>query len=197
MLPGMQVWLLRHGRVLLPPGMCYGRADVAADAQHTTQAAQTLWDHWRHSGQPVPRVVWCSPRQRTRQLADALRSLGLDAPIQLDERLAEMDFGCWEGRAWADIAEPELTAWTSDFSDYRPGGGESTTQFLERVASAWSALGAGSPDVLWVTHAGVIRAVHWLLTHGCHTSPQPAQWPHHAPEPGKWTRLRWKPLDTG
>ena len=29
----MTLWLIRHAQVLLPPGICYGASDVAADAK--------------------------------------------------------------------------------------------------------------------------------------------------------------------
>ncbi|HEX5784444.1 MAG TPA: histidine phosphatase family protein [Burkholderiaceae bacterium] len=189
----MKVWLLRHGRPLVAPGICYGKADVAADPEHTAQAAQTLWAHWRSNGQPVPQVVWCSPRQRTRQLASALQAVGLNAPVQLDERLAEMDFGAWEGQPWADIAEAELTAWSADFTHHRAGGGECVRELLHRVADAWAALGSETADVLWVTHGGVIRAVQLVMALGGSATVRADQWPRQGPEPGEWISLDWQP----
>ena len=38
----MKLWLVRHAQVLLPPGICYGATDVAADAAATLSAAQAL-----------------------------------------------------------------------------------------------------------------------------------------------------------
>ena len=38
----MKLWLVRHAQVLLPPGICYGATDVAADAAATLRAAQAL-----------------------------------------------------------------------------------------------------------------------------------------------------------
>ena len=37
----MKLWLLRHARVTLEPGLCYGASDVPADAGLTRQAAES------------------------------------------------------------------------------------------------------------------------------------------------------------
>ena len=55
--------------------------------------------------------------------------------------LAEMDFGAWEGRPWAEVPEAELSAWTDDFADHAPGGtGECVRDFLSRVRGMLAAL---------------------------------------------------------
>jgi alpha-ribazole phosphatase len=80
-----------------------------------------------------------------------------------DEKLAEMHFGAWEMKAWDAIAPQELKAWTDDFCGYRCGGsGESAGQFVQRVAKRlWLSAQSGQKE-LWITHAGVIRAMQWL-----------------------------------
>ena len=78
--------------------------------------------------------------------------------------LAEMDLGDWEGRPWAELPEAELTAWTDDFGHYRAGGtGESVGAFLARIEAGLRAERTQTDAQVWITHAGVIRAVHWLL----------------------------------
>ena len=39
-LPIPRLWLVRHARPLVAPGICYGRLDMQADAQATADAAQ-------------------------------------------------------------------------------------------------------------------------------------------------------------
>ena len=41
-------------------------------------------------------------------------------------------------------------------------------------------------DVVWITHAGVIRSVAWLQAHGLDTLPTASQWPVPAPAWGEW-----------
>ena len=95
----MKLWLVRHAQVLLPPGICYGATDVAADAAATLSAAQAL-----AAELPQGLPLWVSPLQRCEQLAQALQGLRPDLAYKTTESsLAEMDFGHWEGQAWSSI----------------------------------------------------------------------------------------------
>ena len=177
----MTLWLARHARPLVAPGVCYGQLDVAADEAATrfsaTQLAALLPAHSR---------VAASPLQRCAQLAQALQQQRPDLLVETDARLQEMNFGDWEGRAWADISADELRAWTDDFAHYQPGGhGENVTTFMARVADTFDAIDLAAPTTLWITHAGVIRAVD-LLLRGVRRLDHAAQWPTAAPEYGQW-----------
>lgn len=182
----MRLWLLRHARVLAAPGLCYGASDLPADPEATQVAAG-------HAAAALPAglPVWVSGLHRARALADALQALRPDLGTpRCDERLNEMDFGRWEGRAWADIPRTEVDAWTEHFADHRVGGGESTRQVLERVADALAALRTEvgpQGQVLWVTHAGVIRAITHLARHGGTSIERARDWPVQAPACGEWT----------
>lgn len=180
------LWLLRHAQPLIAPGVCYGQLDVPADPQHTLQAAL-------RAGAALPRqaVVRHSPLQRCEQLAHALQAP--EALLVPDARLQEMHFGHWEGQAWSTIARPELDAWGQDLYHTAPGGGESLATMLQRVSSAlrhsWALDSRhGQRDVVWVTHAGVIRCVQWLLQYG-HAQPRAQDWTLPAPAFGEWLRL--------
>ena len=101
-----------------------------------------------------------------------------------------MDFGQWEGRAWQAIDRDALEAWTSDFANYVAGDdGESVTAFLGRIAPAFDALQTqGNQDAVWITHAGVIRAMT-LLARGIRHIERADQWPLDAPKYGQWQLL--------
>jgi alpha-ribazole phosphatase len=167
----MKLWLARHARTLAPEGTCYGASDVVADAAATLAAARAL-----AASLPAGLVVRSSPLQRCRQLADALHGLRADLAHQPDARLAEMDFGTWEGQAWDAIGRDALERWRDDFSGPRAGGGESVTDFLARVESAFVETRDGPHDVLWITHAGVVRATR-LLVAGVVRPLQASAWP--------------------
>uniref|UniRef100_UPI000A172E13 histidine phosphatase family protein n=1 Tax=Derxia lacustris TaxID=764842 RepID=UPI000A172E13 len=122
--------LARHARPRVEPGLCYGRLDVPADPVATQVAAQALAD-FVPPGLPV-RV---SSRLRARQLADALHALRPDLVPQIDARFDEMDFGCHEGRRWADIPRAAVDAWVADFAWHRFGGVESAQEVVARVAA--------------------------------------------------------------
>lgn len=167
----MKLWLVRHALPLAAEGLCYGASDVAADPRASLQAAGML-------ARVLPRAlgVRCSPLRRCRQLADALRVLRPDLGGRVDARLAEMDFGQWEGRRWVDIAQHEFAAWTADFTGYRCGGGESVGRLLARVEEALADARRADTDALWITHGGVIRAVR-LRAGGVAPPVRADQWP--------------------
>ena len=181
---------MRHARPLIEPGICYGQLDMPADAAHTLEVAQAL-----ALALPKGLRVAHSPLQRCAQLVQVLQGLRPDlASIQADARLMEMHFGDWEGRAWNAIGNAAVQAWTDDFADYRVGGnGESVALFLRRVEAAWveaqqAGLAKNRAGVLWITHAGVIRAVD-LLARGIRQPDQARDWPVAAPGYGQWRVL--------
>ena len=169
----LRLWLQRHAPVLCAPGLCYGATDHAADDAATLAAAAAL------AAELPPGVVpWTSPLRRCLGLAQALAALRPDLPpARIDARLAEMDFGAWEGQAWQAIARTELDAWTADFADARAGGhGESTRRFMARVGEAWDDWRTDGCEAVWITHSGVMRAVE-LIARGVRVPASAADWP--------------------
>ncbi|NLE98523.1 MAG: phosphoglycerate kinase [Propionibacterium sp.] len=176
----MTLLLLRHAEVLLPAGICYGASDVEADDVATRDAAR----RWA-PGIPDGARLRVSPLRRARQLADAVAELRPDLPEPVvDARLAEMDFGRFELVAWDEVPATEFDAWLADFAHHRVGGGESTQAVLERVASALDDERSLGGHAVWVTHAGVTRAVTHLTGGGAMPIRDVDAWPRHAPPPG-------------
>ena len=183
--PSPTLWLARHAVVTQGAGRCYGRLDWPADAAATQAAAQAL-------ARRLPAhvcVAQVSPRRRCVQLAEALAALRPGLRWRVDARLAEMDFGAWEGQTWEEIGRTAMDAWLADFMDARAGGGESVRAFMARVGAAWDEWRAngngdgGSGDALWLTHAGVMRAA-LLLARGVRL-PAASEWPAHVLSPGQ------------
>ena len=139
-------------------GTCYGRLDAMPEPHVFADAAAALAPH-------LPRFpIASSPSLRCRRLAEALHAHALanghaPAPLRIDERLRELDFGDWEGLRWDDIQRASLDAWSADVAGFAPPGGESFDRLVERVREALDAL--DRPHVV-ITHAGVIRAAHRL-----------------------------------
>ena len=182
----MTLWVVRHAQPLIAPGICYGALDVPADPQATRHAAEKL-------AVALPRgiAVLTSTLQRCEQLALALYGLRPDLTIQHEPRLVEMNFGVYEGIAWADIPKDALDAWTADFAHHRFGGQESVAQFMARVAEVWDTWQAETArDQVWISHAGVARAAE-LLHRGIRVPTSAEQWPTQALGFGAWiTRPR-------
>lgn len=175
-----RLWLVRHATPLVAPGICYGRLDLAADAQATQQAAQAL-----AQALPPHARVRHSPLRRCAQLAEALQRLRPELGSQPDARLQEMDFGAWEGQAWNALPRAELDAWAGNLHRHPPGGGEPLAAMLARVQEALDGCAASEDDVVWITHAGVARCVQWLRAHPAKEATA-AQWTQPAPAPGQW-----------
>lgn len=176
----MRLWLVRHAQPLIEAGVCYGATDVDADANATALVAQAVVGQW-----PTGIRVRVSPLQRCEQLAKEIRGLQPDFSYETDARLAEMNFGIWEGVRWDAISAPAYDAWMADFSGHRFGGQESVSEFMGRVALAWDEFQRHGQDAVWITHAGVIRAVS-LLSQGIRQIDTAAQWPAQAPGFGEW-----------
>ncbi|MDR1163528.1 MAG: alpha-ribazole phosphatase family protein [Candidatus Accumulibacter sp.] len=141
----MRVFLIRHPRPSIAPGLCYGRLDV--DCEDPFPVAEKLKGRL-----PEGARVFSSPLRRARRLAEAL------APeITVDARLAEIDFGEWEGKAWDSIDRKQLDAWARDLLGFVPPGGESVAQLRARAVEFAETL--REKDAVLVTHAGVLRAL--------------------------------------
>jgi alpha-ribazole phosphatase len=182
----MKLWLLRHAAVTLPAGLCYGASDVPADAARTREAAKAF------APLPPPGTpVWVSGLLRAQQMVSALQAERPElGAARIDTRLNEMDFGAWELQRWDAVPRSAFDEWMADFAHHRFGGAESTQMLLYRVAVALGELRpAKSTDVVWVTHAGVIRAVQHIVTSGGVHIKDAAEWPKDAPEPGGWTTV--------
>ena len=143
----MQLYLIRHPRPDVAPGLCYGRSDLALaeDAVVIAAALRLLL--------PGNLPVFSSPLKRCRLLAEALHP----AP-RFDQRLLELDFGAWEMRSWADIGRAAIDEWAADPEAYTPPGGESVGAMRARVAGFLDDLaGSGLTGAVLVTHAGVMK----------------------------------------
>ena len=94
---------------------------------------------------------------------------------RVDPRLAELDFGHWDGLAWDAIGAAAVTAWTDDFARHAPGGGEAVDALLRRCAD-FLADPALRADTSIVGHAGWISAALWLQA-SPGALPTAAAWP--------------------
>ena len=137
--------LVRHPPVV-SGGRCYGRTDLLPDPAEAVALAERL--------RPLAGLVWTSPARRCRDVAAAL------GPHQVDDRLAELDFGEWEGRLWDGVPRPALDAWVLDPWRFAPPGGESGGALATRVQAFHRALPPGRHVV--ITHGGPLKVLRAL-----------------------------------
>lgn len=180
------VYAWRHPRPVGAEGRCIGRTDLAVDARKARRLARRIERFAAAHGSL--RVVATSPLHRCADVGRWLRRAGWVHVI--DPQLVEMDFGAWEGRAWAAIPRAEIDTWVADFVAYRPGGGESLRELLDRAA-AWRGDGIG----VVVAHAGWISARRWLAAHPDRL-PTAGDWPKSVPYAGAPLRLA-RPAPSG
>ena len=134
-MPRGVILVARHPRPLIASRICYGRTDVPLAEPAGTGAAALI----EAAGDPIERIV-SSPLSRALLVAQAVaRETG--APLHTDDRLIEMDFAAWEGRAWSAIPRTEIDAWAAEPLRYRPGAARA----WKPCCAVFAAPGPGSP----------------------------------------------------
>jgi alpha-ribazole phosphatase len=154
----MDLVLIRHPEVAVDAGVCYGRTDVPL-ARDVHDCARDIRSRMQALDVPDDLAGWhTSPLRRCETLA---RAMAAHSPVHVDARLAELDFGAWEGRKWDDVDRALLDAWAADIEHARPHGGESLAQFAQRV-TAWFddvAREADAASMHVIAHAGAMRVL--------------------------------------
>ncbi|MHB0986607.1 MAG: histidine phosphatase family protein [Sulfuricella sp.] len=104
-----------------------------------------------------------SPLSRCAEFAHALGEK-LEIPVSVDDRLAELGYGEWEGKTAAELTAGDadiLRRYRRDPVHNRPADAEDIDRFAVRVKAAWGQVAEQNTGrhVLVVAHAGVIRMV--------------------------------------
>ena len=143
----MELYLIRHPRPDVAPGVCYGQSDVdiAESAARVAERLRPLL--------PETYALHSSPLQRAHKLA-----VELGAP-QVDDRLKEVSFGAWEGQTFEAIGDA-IEAWSQDPMNFRPPEGETPLEMATRVREWMSAtLDPDAPAHVVVGHGGPLRVI--------------------------------------
>jgi alpha-ribazole phosphatase len=152
-----RIVLVRHGE---PDesvrGRCYGDLDVGLSARGREQMHRA-----RRVLRGVPcAAIYSSPKRRALESASVLA--GRRAPVTVDNRLREIDFGDFEGLTYADIGErfsEKYREWMNRPTEVTFPGGENFTAMAARVRDALDHIrGAHRGEtVAIVSHGGVNR----------------------------------------
>jgi broad specificity phosphatase PhoE len=132
------------------PGVLLGEAGRAQAAR----LAQRL------KREPIA-ALYCSPRERTRQTAEAVAAASSLAAPQVLEALDEIDFGHWSGQTFQQLdADESWRAWNASRSAAVTAGGERFADVGRRVTEAMEMLCRrhGAVTLGLVTHADVVKA---------------------------------------
>jgi len=164
---GVRLYFVRHGETDWNLAQRYqGRQDILLNATGRAQA--------KRNGQALAAALGrgacaldyvASPLLRARETMQILRvALGLPAHgYRVDERLAEIDYGHWEGQLWQELprSDPEgFAARKADIWNWQPRGGESYRALSIRVAG-W--LEDVDRTAVVVAHGGVMRVLRGLI----------------------------------
>ncbi len=149
------LYLVRHCETSAPAGALVGStdADVTAQGLRALDRLAPLLP-----GGPC----FCSPMLRTRRTLERLRRSGVCMQAVFDDRLREIDFGRWERKRFAEIAESDsdlLDAWSA-YSGFTFPGGEAVSSFVGRVGEMLAIFREHpARDLVVITHGGVIRTM--------------------------------------
>jgi broad specificity phosphatase PhoE len=147
--------LVRHGRTgANAAGLLLGRLDPGLDEVGRWQVSRLA-----DALGPVDRLV-ASPLTRTRETAAAI-----GRPVELDERVIELDYGVLDGLPLTDVPPEVWVRWRDDV-DFAPDGGETLRTLSVRVSDALDELidDARERHVVVVSHVLPIKAgVAWAL----------------------------------
>jgi broad specificity phosphatase PhoE len=150
-----ELWLIRHGETAW-----------SLSGQHTSRTDIPLTDHGkvraeeiRHylGGRPFS-LVLTSPRQRAKETC---RIAGYSECAQIDDNLAEWDYGSYDGRTTAEIRaeRPGWSIWEDGVLD-----GETIEQVATRAQAIIERSLAAGGHVALFSHAHFLRilAATWL-----------------------------------
>ena len=154
----------------------HGHTDRSEPEQYLGQRIQAmLTERGRHDAEmlaqrleavPVDRII-CSPLGRAVETANILANT-IDAPVETDVRLTELDYGAWEGLTVEVIDERfpgERDLYNHDPASHQVGGGESGYEVAARVADfiegllTWGLEGEEDRTCVVVGHSSLNRVL--------------------------------------
>lgn len=125
---------------------------------HGRQQAELLGQRLASEG--LDRVQ-TSPRERTRETADAIgRSAGV--PVEIVDALDEIDFGAWAGRDFTELSDDPLwQEWNTRRDRARCPDGETMGEATARITSHLQELARTHPGkrIALVSHADMLRGL--------------------------------------
>jgi broad specificity phosphatase PhoE len=152
---------VRHGET--PPnrqGLLLGRADPPLTDRGRAQAD----DLARQLAERGATKVVTSPLRRALDTASPIAA-ACSVPVEVDERLIEIDYGEWEGRPFAALDADIVARWHLD-PDLVPPGGESLVAVAARMSGFCEEMldDETAGTVVAVSHVSPIKAaVTWAL----------------------------------
>ena len=156
------IYILRHGQTAKNKAKSLqGRSDDPINDDGIKQARKVA--EWFRQQGIVFDVIYSSPLKRA---IDTGKIVAADAPVILDERLIEMDYGPYEGMDLMNPA-PEIVTFFSDFvNNPAPEGMEPLSEVVKRAGQFMEDIKgeAEGKTVLISTHAIAMKGILESLT---------------------------------
>lgn len=154
------IYLIRHGQTVLnKAGALQGRSDQPLNEVGIAQA-QAAAAKLAERGVSFEHV-YASPLRRAIQTAQIVAP---DLPVQVDERLIEMDYGPYEGADLNNLP-PEVLTFFQDFvHNPAPDGMEQLADVVARTGAFVESIAGLVGDVLVSTHAIAMKGILEYLT---------------------------------
>jgi broad specificity phosphatase PhoE len=166
--PMMKIAFVRHGPTLWNAEQrIQGRTDISLSSQGREKMALLLPPKGFEKAR-----AYVSPLKRARETAALL---GLESPI-IDARLAEHDWGRWEGLTREEILVRDgVDAFerAGRGPNFMPPGGERTSDLIARVNSFLADTARNAEDSIAVAHRGILRSAYAIATGWDMLTPMP------------------------
>jgi broad specificity phosphatase PhoE len=158
--PERRLILVRHGATAWnAEGRYTTRSDIPLSAEGIAQAHATAA---ALAGERIDRVL-CSPLARARITGETIAAAQTHGPppVEVDERLTEIDAGPFEGLTPAEIEAGPLAAaharWHADVDPVAPEGAEPLAAARDRAAAFFGSVRELSGTTLAATHGSLTR----------------------------------------
>jgi len=150
----MELILIRHTRLAIEKGTCYGQSEVPVSSTFEKEKNQIL-----KNITSLDAHIISSPLKRCTKLANCISK-----KYQIDNRIMELNFGNWEMQKWDEIKDVELDIWMNNYIEHRCPNGESLLDMKDRVQQFYNELKLQNhKKVIIITHGGVIRLLYHLI----------------------------------
>jgi broad specificity phosphatase PhoE len=155
-----EIAFVRHGETERNrAGLLQGRSDASLTELGRAQAARV----GALLARERPRRIATSPLPRAVETASIIAARCGSPPVQVDDRLVELDYGEWEGRPVADVSADDWRRWRDDAS-FAPPGGECLGDVAARIAAFCGDMARFDDTTVAVSHVSPIKAaVAWAL----------------------------------
>ena len=171
---GTQIFMMRHAiTVWNLTGRIQGHHDspLAPDGERQIISWRNVLEEW------VLDRIYSSDLTRARTTARLLNQTRR-LPLAEEPRLREQNWGEWTGRVQRRLKQEDSAAYARQTRrgwQFRPPGGESQLEVLERALAALCDISARHPgeQILVVTHEGVLKCLvyHLAIRDGCGQKP--------------------------